>query len=188
MSTKSPSKTKLFDRGAESYLNALVAMDVFEQEVQDLCLDVCKHHESNLALQMGLDASDWDYYSDNSPEERWADLGVLRPAQAYGDCSFYLYLQWRVAEGGGDVCAARIWLDVYPKTFREATYERVRKKNPLCRIQKVDNYGLIVETLLKPNELASAGETLDALDKLVLEWLVYCKKAGGLNLKKYKSP
>jgi hypothetical protein len=184
MSAKRPSRTNLFERGAESYLNAFVAMDAFEQEVQNVCLEVYQRHESNLALQMGLDAADWEYYDDNSPEERWADLGVFRQAQVHGDCSFYFYLQWRVSEGGGEECAARIWLDVYPKSFRDATYERVRQKNPLCRIQKLDSYNLTLETLLKPADLAS---TVDALDKLVLEWLGYCKKAGGLNLKKYKS-
>lgn len=182
MSTKSTSRSELFLRGAQSYLEALTAIEVFRQGVEKICNEVYQRYEAELAARMGLDAAEWERYDESDLGERWAELGVKRRAQP--GCWFYLCLEWYDADSGDNEIAATVWLDVYHKNLRDKIYNSFHQENQLCPVEKYGTYQLYSETPLKPNELGSAGEVLD---KLVSEWLGYCKSVGGLNLKKFKT-
>jgi hypothetical protein len=176
-------RNDLFLRGAERYLDALAAVKAFEREVQRTCTEVYQRHAAELAEQMGLDAAECEQYIEPEPEERYAEVGVSRLAQK--DCGLYLYLSWDETEGGKPRVQGAICLGLYHKGLRDKIYERFRQENPRCRVTKYDKYQLMLTSLMKPDELGSAGKILD---DLVLEWLGYCKAAGGLGLKKYKTP
>jgi hypothetical protein len=183
MTAVAPSRNDLFLQGAERYLDALAAIEAFERDVQRTCTQVYQQHATELAKQMGLDAAECEKYCDNDPEERCAWVGVSRPAQK--GCKFYLYLAWDEAEGGNARIQGTIYLGLYHKDLRDSLYERLRQKNPLCRVSKDETYQLTLTSLIKPDKLSSAAKILD---DLVLEWLAYCKSIGGLGLKKCKTP
>jgi hypothetical protein len=182
MSSQVSSRSELFLRGAERYVDALVAINAFEGEVQHICAEIYERHAAELAEQMGLDAAESEPYRANDLEERWAAVGVKRPAQK--SCTFWLYLWWDEAEAGKARIRATIYMELYHKALREKTYEQFRAKNPRCRVQKAETYCLMLTTPIKPDALASVGEILD---DLVLEWLAYCKSVGGLGLMKKKT-
>lgn len=173
----------LFLKGADRYLDGLAAVKAFEREVQRTCTEVYERHAVELAKQMGLEAAECEPYSEPEPEERYAEIGVSRPAQK--DCSFWLYLLWDEVEGGKTRVQGAISLGLYHKSLRNKLYERFRQENSRCRVTKYDTYQLMLTKPIKPDELGSAGKILD---DLMLEWLGYCKSAGGLDLKKHKTP
>jgi len=183
MTAAIPLRSDLFLRGAERYLDALAAVEAFEREVQRTCTEVYQRNAPELAKQMGLDAAECEPYSEPEPEERYAEVGVSRPAQK--DCIFCLYLLWDETEGGKPRIQGAISLSLYHKGLRNKIYERFRQENPRCRVAKYDTYQLMLTSLMKPDELGSAGRILD---DLVLEWLGYCESVGGLGLNKYKTP
>jgi len=158
-----------------------MAIEAFNEEVEAMCKEVYERHKSELELRMGIAPAGLERLDESDPTKPFADLGVFRKAQR--DCCFSLYLHWGDVESGDDQheIAVRIWLNVYRKNLRDEIWESFRRKNPLCRVKKVDTYSLTLEAPLKSNNLSSAD---DVLDKLVLEWLEYCRSVGGLNLKK----
>lgn len=183
MTAASPSLNELFLRGAEHYLDALAAVEAFQREVQHTCTDVYNRHAAELAKHMGLEAAECEPYDEAEPEERSAEVGVSRPAQK--DCTFCLYVSWDEPAGGKGRLQGSISLGLYHKDLRNAIHERFRQESPRCRVAKHETYLLMLTSLMKPDDLGSAGKILD---DLVLEWLGYCKSGGGLGLKKYKTP
>lgn len=181
MSSKISSGSELFLRGAERYLDALTAIAAFRSEVQEMCKKIYTHHAAELAAQMGLDDKDCEPFAEDDPDERWAEVGILRPAQQ--NCSFYLYLSWGEDERFNGMVAGAVSLALYHKRLRDEIYEGIRQKRPRCRLEKFDTYSLVLYQGLK--DLASAR---DALDALVLEWLDCCKSIGGLKLKRRDTP
>jgi hypothetical protein len=181
MNSKKSLGGELFLRGADQYLDALTAIAAFRGEVQDMCTEVYKHHASELATLMGLEVEDCEAFDDNSPDERWAEVGVSRPAQK--DCFFCLYLSWGEAERPCGTIAGTVSLDLYHKRLRDEIYERFRQNRSRCRVEKFDTYSLVLSQSLK--NLASAQ---DALDALALEWLDCCKSIGGLKLRNRDTP
>jgi hypothetical protein len=173
------SRSELFRKGAEHYLDALVALEAFAREVQRICAGVYQTHAAELAAEMGLDPAEGESYSEREPADRWAAVGISRPAQK--DCHFYLYLWWEEDDSGAASIQAYLSLYVYSKGLRDTIHEQFRTANLKCRIVKYDAYQLALSSLIQPHKLDSAGEVLD---DLVLEWLAYCKSIGGLKLNK----
>ena len=176
MSPKNPPQNELFRRGASSYLDALTAIAAFRGEVQDMCAEVYKRHEEDLATQMGL--IDDAYKPLAEPTNGPKEIGILRPAQPR--CNFCLYLGWDEDERGGVTIRGAVRLGVYlPKRkLRDEILERFRQQRPGCRVERHSSaYCLVLYETLK--DLSSAHEVLDAL---VLEWLGYCRSIGGLKL------
>ncbi len=176
------SRNDLFLRGAGHYLDALAAIGAFDREVQSTCTEVYDRHRSELAAQMGLETAECEPYSEPEPEERYAEVGVYRPAQK--DCTFCLYVSWDEAEGGKARVQGAISLGLYHTGLRNTIYGRFRQ-DPRCRVAKYETYLLRLTSLVKQDDLGSTGKILD---DLALEWLGYCKSVGGLGLKQYKTP
>jgi len=168
--------TELFFRGASSYLDALTAIAAFQSEGQDMCTEVYTHYSSELATQMGLTVEDCRLHMYNNPSERWAEVGIQRPAAQQG-CFFYLYLSWGAEEDEEEMIAGRVYLELYPRRLRDEISDRFKAQNPSCRVKTDQTYGVVLVQNLK--DLSSTG---DVLDGLRVEWLGYCKSVGGLKL------
>lgn len=183
MIAETTTKADLFLRGAKRYLDALAAVEAFEREVQEICTDVYKRYATDFSKQMGLDAAGCEPYTEPRPAERYAEVGVSRPAQK--DCTLCVYLAWDEANSGQVRIRGAITLGLYHKGLRDSLYERFRQENPHCRVEKHETYMLLLRTEIKPDEIESAGKVLD---DLALEWLGYCESIDGLGLKKLKTP
>jgi hypothetical protein len=131
MNAKSSSGSELFLRGAERYLDALTAIEAFRGEVQSMCEEIYEHYATELAEQLGLDGADSERHENSHPDERWAEVGIKRPAQP--DCSFYLYLSWGEDERVDGMIAVAVSLGLYHKRLRDEIYEGFRQKRGLPR-------------------------------------------------------
>ena len=128
------------------YLNALAAIEAFEQEVEDLCRGVYQRQEKRCLSQMGLDAKECERHKLPSPEDREAEIGVLRPAQQ-GGYSFYIYLWWRESATGSPEAVGAVALDLSTKTLRDDIWNRLHHKNPGCGVKReAGNYYFLVLT------------------------------------------
>lgn len=166
--------------GSKSYLNALAAVEAFEQEVEDLCAGAYRRHEERLLSQMGLDAHECERHSLPSPEDREAEIGACRPAQK-GGCRFYVYLWWRDSEARSPEVVGAVALDLSTKKLRDDIWNRFHSKNPNCSVERdVGDYYFLF--LTAPIDLSTRSGTSEALDQLVSEWLGYCESIGGLKL------
>jgi hypothetical protein len=179
MSSKISPGGDLFLNGAKNYLDALSAIAAFRSEVQEMCTEIYKHRAPELAAQMGLDAEDCEPFEESSPDERWAEVGISRPAQQ--NCFFYLYLSWGEDERVDDMIAGAVSLDLYHKRLRDEIYEQLQK-GPQHRVKKFDTYSLMLTEHIKDPTCAR-----DVLDALVSEWIGSCKSIGGLKLGKRKA-
>jgi hypothetical protein len=173
---------ELFLRSAKSYLDALTAIAAFQSEVQEMCEEKYKRYSSELAAQMGLSAEDCSPHEESNASERWAEIGVKRPAQQ--DCFFYIYVSWGEDEKDDKKIAANVSLDLYPKRFRDEIFEGFRQQRPSCRVKKLDAY---TYQLVLTENLTDLASTRNLLDALLVEWLGYCKSIGGLKLQARKS-
>lgn len=182
MSTETQPQNDLLALGSKSYLNALAAIEAFEQEVEDLCRGVYQRQEKRLLSQMGLDANECERHTLPSPEDREAEIGVLRPAQK-GGYSFYIYLWWRESATGSPEVVGAVALDLSTKKLRDDIWNRIHHKNPGCSVKReVGNYYFLF--LTAPINLSTRSSAAETLDQLVSDWLVYCESIGGLKLKK----
>ena len=185
MSTEAQPQDDLLTLGSCSYLNALAAIEAFDQEVEDLCSGVYQRHEKRLLSQMGLDANECARHTLPSPQDGEAEIGVCRPAPK-GGLKFYIYLWWRESPTGSPEIVGAVALDLPTRTLRDDIWNRLHRKNPGCRVEREvgDYYFLFVTT---PISLSTRSVASEVLDKLVSDWLGYCESIGGLKLKKTRS-
>ena len=127
---------------------------------------------------MGLDAKECERHKLPSPEDREAEIGVLRPAQQ-GGYSFYIYLWWRESATGSPEAVGAVALDLSTKTLRDDIWNRLHHKNPGCGVKReAGNYYFLV--LTAPIDLSTRSAAAETLDQLVSDWLAYCESIGGL--------
>lgn len=181
-SDKTALRRDLFLRGAPSYLDALAALEAFDQEVEAMCNRAYSRHKDKLLPAMGLsDVGEWERYTDGDPAERWAVAGIYRGTQkagVNGPC-FYIYLRFGDSEDDAGEMLATVWLDFVPKRLRDEVYDQILRKNPHCGIATNDEdqyYGLVLET---PFKLDDPDETLR---KLLSDWIDLCESIGGLKM------
>ena len=189
MSSKSALRSELFLKGAPTYLDALAALEAFQQEVEAMCTKVYSRHKDRLLPAMGLDGDDdFERYVDGEPAERWSQVGISRGYQKRGldgPC-FRLYVSFSESEDGTMAVEATVWLECSKtRRPRDDIYDRIRRKNLHCRLVKDDDdestyFGLYFATPVKPDELSSVPE---ALSNVLLELIGYCESVEGLNLK-----
>jgi hypothetical protein len=187
MSSESTSRSELFLKGAATYLDALAALEAFQQEVEAMCTKVYSRHKDRILSAMGLNGDGgFERYVDGDPAERWATLGIRRGTQKSGlngPC-FHLYVYFGESEDGTKEIEATVWLDCSSsRRTRDDIYDQIRRKKPRCRMTKDDEgtyYGLYLETPIKLDELSSLPGVLSSV---VLEWIDYCESIGGLNLR-----
>lgn len=95
-------KNRLFEKGAEQYLDALNAIHVFQKEAQEICTEVYRKHSEEFAAAMGLARSDCEPYVYPDKFAEFGDdplqVGVKRRAQR--SCEFWLGLQWESDDDG----------------------------------------------------------------------------------------
>jgi len=177
------SRRDLFLKGAQSYLNAVIAIQALDKEAQDICRKAYARNAASLTSAMGLEPAepeDARYDGNDDAGERGVWLGISRPAQA-GGCLFYVYFEWLPTEGDPELSAV-VWLDLNGKRFRDELYARLRGKNRTCKIvaEEGENFwGLQLAAPVQPDRLADADAILD---NLLSDWCAYCKSIGGLKL------
>jgi hypothetical protein len=185
-SDKTALRRDLFLRGAPSYVDALVALEAFEQEVQAMCKKAYSRHKDRLLPAMGLsDGGDCELYKDGEPAERWAAVGVRRGIQRSGlngPC-FYVYLWFGSSEDDQAEMLATVWLDFPAKRLRDEVYDQIRRKNPRCGIERNDEdqyWAIVLSTPFTPDSPATGPE--ETLDKVLSDWIGCCESIDGLKL------
>jgi len=178
------SRRDLFLKGSRSYLDAVIAIQAFNKEAQDICRKAYARNAAALISAMGLEPAepeDDGYDGNDDAGECGVWLGISRPAQK-GGCYFYIYLEWLPTEGDQPTVSAVVWLDLNGKRFRDELYARLRAKNRTCKVvaeEGSDFWGLQLATPVQPDGLADVGAILDTL---LSDWCAYCKSIGGLKL------
>src|SRR5579862_3631259 len=79
--------------GARDYIDALAAIEKFEEEVRGVCKDVYKKSQSELTSRMGLEYTDCADHDYKDLANRYAELGIRQDTQS-GRESFYIYVMW----------------------------------------------------------------------------------------------
>lgn len=185
-SDKTATRRDLLLRGAGSYLDALTALEAFDQAVEDISRRAYSRHKDALLAATGLDdAGDLERHTSGDPLERWAEIGVCRGTTKRGGNGPCLYIYLRFDEDNDDTgeIRVRVWLDFPSKGFREEVYNQICRSNQRCRIKPSYGeiyYALVLETLFNPNDATSAPD--ETLDKLLSDWIGYCESIGGLKM------
>jgi hypothetical protein len=181
MATATQSQPSLLRQGADSYLDALAALQAFRQEVETVCRRAYETHEPDLLKWMGLGKSECELWDDPYPEDRYAELGIRKLA-GKGTSGLYVYLAWKEGDSGAPEVQAAIDLDCYTKTLREKILEKMQK-HPGCRAYagQGNNWYVRLDAKVEPDRISTLGQILN---KLLMEWVRYCKAAGGLRLAK----
>jgi len=181
---KAAQRKDLFLRGAGSYLDALAALEAFDQVVEDMCRKAYCCHKERLLATTGLDDSGtWERHSNSDPAERLAEVGICRGTTkrgVNGPC-LYIYLLFDEGEDDAGEMRALVWLDFPSKGSREEAYNQIRRGSPRCRIEPDEGevyYALVLEAPLKLN----ASDPDEILDKLLSDWIGYCESIGGLKM------
>jgi hypothetical protein len=182
-----PAQHSLLAKGASSYVDALTAMDAFEQEVERICRAEYERHESALKAAMGISDSVkcGSYRNARRLADREAGCGVRRPAEPY--YYFYVYLHWTEPTPEQPEVRAEVCLELSSKKRRDDIAKRIRQVKPKSRVR--DDVGswpnlALGETL----QAVEPGAASKALGGLLEEWIDCCKAIGGLGLQPIPTP
>src|SRR5690349_3922499 len=126
--------------GAKSYIDALAAIEAFQNRVCRVCKRVYDDNQTQLVRVMGFDRLPCENYKYPEPEERFAELGVKkRTPEGH---TFYLYLHWNEAESGEQNVSACVSLDFVNNRDRDDFYKKLHG-DPACRIERGEDASYI---------------------------------------------
>jgi len=159
-----PNNADFLTEGAKSYVDALAAIEAFEQQVRGVCEDVYKKYRLPLVSKIGLKDEDCGDHDNKQPANRNVELGVLQNSPS-GREVFYIYIMWDGAKDGAPELSACVSLQCYKKSDRNEYAELLRR---IPSIQSGDDNGYYLWSQKTLNDLSSWAETFD---KLLDEWL-----------------
>lgn len=168
--------------GAQSYLDALVAIEAFRKAVQEICEGAYNRSRPRLSKAMGLDDKDCFAYSyDRRLADGKASVGVRRlVADGY---YFYVYLHWSTSADGSQEIRAGIQLDVRSRTNRDEILSGIRQKKLTCQLEGgVAGDGSSYLTLERPLQAVEPDAISRTLDDLLAEWIESCGSIDDLKL------
>lgn len=95
--------------GAKSYIDALAAIEAFEGKVRGICKDAYDKYKRQLVSKLGLKDTHCKDHDNNSPADRYAELGVMQSTES-GHEWLYVYVRWDDAKDGAPKMSACVVL------------------------------------------------------------------------------
>ena len=158
--------------GAKSYIDALAAIEAFEGKVRGICREAYDKYKPQLVSKLGLKDTHCNDHDNNSPADRYAELGVWQSTES-GHERLYVYVRWDDAKDGAPQMSACVMLE-FPKKSDWNHYAELLRKIPSIKPGNDAGYSLWSRKNL--SDLSSCAETFCNLLDEWLQWWPAGKK------------
>ncbi|MGO9011010.1 MAG: hypothetical protein ACLQPN_12985 [Bryobacteraceae bacterium] len=154
------------NEGAKSYVDALAAIEAFEEKVRSVCRDIYEKYRPQLVSKVGLEDEDCeDYDGEFDRANRYAELGVFQESPSRRE-TFYVYLRWDGTEDVAPEISACVNLEFSTKGDRNG-YAKLLRTIPSIQFGDDASYPYLWSSR-KLTDLSTCTETLGGL---LSEWL-----------------
>jgi hypothetical protein len=159
---------KFLTDGAATYLDALAAIQAYQQTARHICQSVYKKRQPDLMKVGFVDDGPCEDYTYPEPGDELegpeAELGVCQKSRN-GEGGFYVYLRWDGTEAEAPTILAAVSMGFNDRTRRDAYAKQLRNTSS---IEPVDDAEYSLWSTREVTDLSTCAETLDALLK---EWI-----------------
>jgi len=160
-------RVDILDEGANSYLDALAAIEAYQKEVRNVCRHAYDKRKPDLVSKIGLENAscvDFTYPEPGEMEKPYAELGVRQNSPSARE-TLYVYLMWDGDAGGAPEISACVSLEFSRNDDRGNWAAKLGGSPSIRRGENKD--------LCSSKKLSDLTSCAEALGELLNEWIEF---------------